>query len=150
MPYGTPAIQRKPHKLHIFHVGGKSGSNSKVYEIPRRYTLCFATRVLSNLLPVYTTVSYVPRSRYFSKDSQLPSSDRTICHLPFRSNLFKQQTASSPSENHVRGPTFLRNSLSPRLTTPDTSTDREAGCVTRQNTKKGKKGEKTEEDKKLS
>lgn len=39
----------------------------------------------------------------------------TICHSPLRSNSFKQQTASSPSENHIHKPTFLRNSLSPRI-----------------------------------
>lgn len=75
----------------------------------------------------------------------------TICRLPLRSNSCKQQTVSSPSENHVREPTFLRNSLSPRLTTPDTSTDRKAGCERdRTRKRKKKKGEKTEGDKKLS
>lgn len=75
----------------------------------------------------------------------------TICRLPLRSNSCKQQTVSSSSENHVREPTFLRNSLSPRLTTPDTSTDRETGCERdRTRKRKKKKGEKTEGDKKLS
>lgn len=72
----------------------------------------------------------------------------TIRRLPLRSNSCKQQTASSPSENHVREPTFLRNSLSPRLTTPDTSTDRKAGCE-RDRTRKKEEKRKEKRRKKI-
>lgn len=55
VPTNSPFVRRTVawlfNESHIFHVGGKSSSNSKVYEIPGRYILlCFATRVLSNLL----------------------------------------------------------------------------------------------------
>lgn len=141
-PTNSPFVCRTVSWLfnesHIFHVDGKSGSNSRVYEIPRRYTpLCFATRVLSNLLSARHTF----RVLVISPKIRSNTSAGTICRLPLRSNSCKQQTASSPSENHVREPTFSRNSSSPRLTTPDTSTDRKAGCE-RDRTRKKKKKER--------